>query len=412
MSDMSFAVLLPRATVALFVTDAEAQAHATALMTDWRFARVTFEIHDGNVDSAITHYAQNPSPELVLVQTDSIDESFPQKLEVLADHCSEHTSAVVLGPVNDVYLYRKLIDMGVTDYLVRPVAKDVLADVIAKALLSKIGASDSHLIAVVGSKGGVGTSTLAQSLAHIISGRLHHKTVMVDACGGASYLTVAMGLEPITTLSEAARAAQSSDQDAFKRLLSSVNDRLTILASGADGFLDDAISVDQFESILNRIVPVSPVIIVDLSGASAGIRRQTLARANDVVVVTTPSLPALRAARLLVQETKTIRGGSDKDIAVVLNRVGEAAGLEISKIDAESALEQKLSLTLPFDAKFYATLETSGKSLLDIKGGESLISTLMPLVHKSLRSGDSAQPADKAADENLLARLFGRIHGG
>ncbi len=409
MSDATpISVLLPRATVALFVTDTETQDHARHLATDWRFARVTFDIRTGTAEDAIAYYAQNPSPELVLVQTDTIDEGFPQRLEVLAGHCAEHTSAVVIGPVNDVYLYRKLIDMGVTDYLVRPIKRDVLSDVIAKALLSKIGASESHLIAVIGSKGGVGTSTIAQSLAHLISTRFQHKTVMMDACGGVSYLTVAMGLEPMTTLVEAARAAQSSDHDSFKRLLSTAHDKLTILASGADGFLDDLVNAEQFESILNRLVPTSPVVIVDLSSTSSALRRQTLVRANDVVLVTTPHLPALRAARLLLTETKTLRGGSTSDINIILNRVGESAGVEISKADIESALEQKMAAVLPYDSKFFANLETSGKSLMDVKGGEVFVNLLMAAIPKTLRSGDAPDKPDKKADDNLLSRLFGK----
>ena len=71
-------------------------------------------------------------PELLVVETRTIEDGFTERLEVLAGNCSDHTSAVVVGPVNDVYLYRKLIAMGVSDYLVRPIRKDVLAEVLAK----------------------------------------------------------------------------------------------------------------------------------------------------------------------------------------------------------------------------------------------------------------------------------------
>ena len=49
-------VLLPAARVGLYVLDAELREAARALVGDWRFARVTFDIHDGDVEDAIKAY--------------------------------------------------------------------------------------------------------------------------------------------------------------------------------------------------------------------------------------------------------------------------------------------------------------------------------------------------------------------
>jgi pilus assembly protein CpaE len=141
-----------------------------------------------------------------------MDESFMAKLEELASHCDEGTAAVIIGPVNDVYLYRQMIDMGISDYLVKPISSDVMAEVCAKTLIEKIGVKGSRLIAYIGAKGGVGTSLLGQTAALGVSQFMDQKTFLLDTCGGWSTLSVGLGFEPSTTLVEAARATDAQQR--------------------------------------------------------------------------------------------------------------------------------------------------------------------------------------------------------
>ena len=112
------AVLLPESSVAVFSKDQETLASARTLETDWRFARVVVGVEEGGIDSAILSYQEFESSDLLIIQTETMDDSFTAKLEELASHCDEGTAAIVIGPENDVNLYRKLIDMGISDYLV------------------------------------------------------------------------------------------------------------------------------------------------------------------------------------------------------------------------------------------------------------------------------------------------------
>ncbi len=163
--NQTISILLPNSTVAVYSKDQSTLQAARDLENDWRFARVNVQDEEGDVENAIEAYNDIGSPDLLIIQTDTIDDSFTGRLEELASHCSEGTSAIVIGPDNDVNLYRKLIDMGVSDYMVRPVTAPDLAAVIAKALVEKIGVTGSRLIAVLGAKGGVGASMLSQILA-------------------------------------------------------------------------------------------------------------------------------------------------------------------------------------------------------------------------------------------------------
>lgn len=403
-------VLLPAAKVALHVKDPEIREAAKLLAADWRFARIAFEINDGSIETAISIYESTPSPELVIVETSTIEDGFTDRLSVLAGNCSANTSAVVVGPVNDVYLYRKLIDMGVSDYLVRPVTKDVLIQVIAKTLIEKFGAPESRLIALVGAKGGVGTSTISEELARTMSTKLGEKTVIIDAAGGWSYLSVALGTEPLTNFNEIARLAVSTDDAAFRRMIFSPSDKLSVLATGADPMLDDTIGPDTYETIINRLMITYPVVIVDLSGAAASIKRMVVSRAHETVVVSTPSLPSLRAARTLMHEIKTSRGDSGDNVVLALNKVGQSPGVEVSKSDIEKALNKKAGMVLVYDEKLFSAAEAQGKSLADIKNSEAVSSAFLGFAQELMNTKQIAETkgVEKSLVNNFLSKFTGK----
>lgn len=377
-------VLLPAARISLFVKDEDIRQAALSLKEDWRFARVKIEVTDGDVDSAIEYYANHPSPDLVLVETLNMTDDFAGRLEILGGHCAETTAAVVVGPINDVYLYRKLIEMGVSDYLVKPLTRDVLASVFSKILTERLGAQHSKLIACIGAKGGVGTSALSYLLSDACGNLLQQKTIILDAAGGWSYLSVAMGGDTVTNLHEVARASASADKDSFSRMIIPVSEKLSYLGTGAEPLMEDSISAESFELIINRLMQTYPVVIVDLSAAAIDIRRNILARANDLIIVSTPTLSSLRSARGLLQEAKAIRGDKEDGLHIILNKKGTGSGFEVSEADMATALKIKPELVVPFLPKLFGASEAQGKPLSTISGSADILSDVKKFAEEKI----------------------------
>lgn len=400
-------ILLPSATVDLFLKDKETIAAAQSLQNDWRFARVKIRVQEGNVDVAAKLYAASPSPEIVMIEAETTDESFVARLTELSAHCEEHTSAIVIGPENDVNLYRRLTSMGVSDYLVRPVPEETLGDVIAQTLIEKLGAAGSRLIAVVGAKGGVGTSSLAQALAYGTSENLSQKTLLLDAAGAWSSLGVGMGFEPVASTAEAIKAVTARDMDSLRRMLYTVNDKLTVLATGTEPMLDVAASIGQFEDIVNTTMNNYPVLVADLSGAGPNLKKTLLTRAHEIIVVSTPTLASLRAARALMQEIKKLHGGQAQNIDLVLNMVGMAPGKEVPKGDIKTALDVEPEAIIPFDPKLFIGAENEGRKISSEKTGQDVITKLLPMIQKVVAGASVTASNDSEA--GLLGGLLGKI---
>lgn len=390
-------VLLPEARVAVYSTDQTTLESAKALKDDWRFARVFITVEEGDIETATAVYADQTSPDLLIVQTDHIDDVLTDQLEALANHCHEDTAAIVVGPENDVYLYRKLVEMGVSDYLVRPIPADVMADVVGKSLIERLGISESCVIAFAGAKGGVGASTLAQSFAVGVADLCKQRTVLLDASGGWSTLGVHFDCEPVATLSEAAQAARGDDEENFDRMVIALNSHMHVLAVGADSLLESSITSEDADALLDKLMAKYPVVIVDLSHATPELSKEVLIRANQIMLVTSPVLSALRLSRALAQEIKTMKGGSTEDIDLIVNMQGMDKANEVPVKDIEAAMEMKVSAKVPYSNDVFLKSETDGQTILQTKEGERLVrEILLPLAQKSLHVGASAgADADK-----------------
>ncbi|MGE4313694.1 MAG: CpaE family protein [Pseudobdellovibrionaceae bacterium] len=403
-------ILLPAATIGVFARDKTLKETVEKLVNDWRFARTTFEVIDGDVGTAMSRYKTKPAHNVILIETQSVDDTFVSQLEDLAQYCDETTAAIVIGHVNDVNLYRKLIAMGVSDYLVLPLGSDVLAEVMAKSMIDRLGASGSKLVACLGAKGGVGTSSIAQSLATGIAEFMDEKTFILDAAGGCSYLAVAMGGDPLTSLSAAAKASVASDKDSLKRMFLKPTHKLSVLASGGEGILETPVTTEGFEDILDAVLEEHPATIVDLSQAESNVMRVTLQRAHVIVIVAQATVQSLRNVRSLLQDIKDLRGGQDSEtqVKLVINMKGMFGDQEVPLSDIEKALNKKVDLVLPFDVKSFPTVEVTGQKIHEAKAVRPMAQKLAAMVENLFDARMKDEPDDAPAN-GILGSLLSKV---
>ncbi len=386
--------MLPMASVHVFSTEEHTQDVIASLSGDWRFGRVTLEVKGAGIDEAIALYDDSKSPTAIIIQTTDTGSEFREKLETLASKCAEGTSALVIGPVNDVQLYRQLTGIGVSDYLVHPVSLYDMAEAISRTLLNMLGASDSKLIAVIGAKGGVGTTNVAHLAAQISSEILGQKTVLLDAAAGHSTLWAQFGFSPTGTLVEAAKAAIDRDHDTLSRILMAVSENLTFLNTGAEPLLANTSQQKLFEMLLERMLAQYPVVIADLSATSPAIQAHVLSRANSALVVTTPTVNALSLTRTLIKEILSMRGQEQEGLRLIVNRKGEVPAFEVPEKDIADAVGIPVSAGIAHAPKQFLKAESEGQRPGDGAEGRKLMAALQPIMTEFLgvaTQGDSGQ---------------------
>jgi pilus assembly protein CpaE len=384
-------ILLPSSRVDVYALDDGTAGTVQKLAADWRFARVAMRIERAGMDAAVAHYAENPSPELLIIETNDISEAFIAKLGELAGVCGEGTDAVIIGPTNDVRLYRDLVGMGVKDYLVRPVAEKDMVGVIAKTLVEKRGLSNARLVAVVGGKGGVGATAIAQVLAWITGEKMKQKTLLMDLAGSNSTLGIAYGVEPSTSFSECVRIGASGSEDDMKRIVQQAGENLSILVCGGEPILNARPDPDAVETLVSRLLQKHPVVVVDLSGASRAVQKRILGLASEVVLVTTPFLSALRNTRTYMGEIKSVRA-SLAEVSLIVNMQGMAGGEEVPVKDISAALDMPVTAKIPYAPKVFMGSEASGKPVGQDKNAGDILRALAPVAARAAGVEAAAEP--------------------
>jgi pilus assembly protein CpaE len=368
--------LLQAATIECFWSQNYTADILSQLDKDWRFARAKVRLDKGDITDAIARYKHADSPDLLILEIDQPDGVFLKHLVSLAQVCGEQTAALIIGPENDISLYRQLRTLGVTDYLVRPVALADLIDAVTQIVTERLGRGQSMLTAVLGSKGGVGTTRLAQALAQSFAQFLHEKCTLMDGSAAGNPLLSAYGVKPVAGWQEAASLAQQASPDALQAMLHSVTSDLKLFAVGDDvGSLAAGLSADQFDQITDKLMQREAHIVVDV--AQHNLRAKAILKAQNLIVISTAEPVALKQTKILIDEIRTLRG-QDTPIFLIINKTKLLGGAESAEREIEAALGLKPFLILPFASDIFTAIEVAAPESM-VKAVQPIAEFLAPL---------------------------------
>ncbi len=116
--------MIIRISIGAFLLNPESVNAITALKEDRLFFRSTIDIHEGGIDAAVSHLANEQTPTLLIVETTADKDGMFEQLEALANVCDPDTRLLLIGAENDIELFRTLISEGISDYLISPVTMD------------------------------------------------------------------------------------------------------------------------------------------------------------------------------------------------------------------------------------------------------------------------------------------------
>src|SRR3977135_4505635 len=158
----------PRVSVQAFCETVETAAAVQSAGEDRRLGKAHLKIQMGGMVAAIEAYRTATARKVTILEPQASNDILPG-LDQLATVCDSGTRVVVIGRVNDVMLYRELVRRGVSDYVLSPV--DALG--VVRSICGLFSAPEAkavgRIIAIVGAKGGVGSSTIAHNVAWAIA---------------------------------------------------------------------------------------------------------------------------------------------------------------------------------------------------------------------------------------------------
>ena len=393
---------VPRISIHIFCERTDTAATAEDAARDRRMGRASTAVMMGGLAAAVEQYQNQPTPSLVIAESQDHGPTLIHLLDRLAEVCDPGTKVVVIGGHNDIALYRELMRRGVSEYLVPPLRTLPLIRAITTLYSDPSAPFIGRQMAFCGARGGVGSSTVAHNLAYTLSERMQTNTVIVDFDLPFGTAGLDFNQDPLQGVADALSQPDRLDPVLLDRMMARCTDRLSLFAAPATLDDDYEISSEAFEEVASKIRTTAPYIVLDLPHLWSNWMRKVLLTADDVVITASPDLACLRNAKNIVDLMRQTRP-NDAPPWLVLNQVGVPGRPEIPIKDFSAALGLEPALVMPFDPKLFGHAANNGQMIEEMAEQSKPAAGLRQLAQLLARR--EAPPPPK---RSMFAGLFKR----
>ena len=206
-----------------------------------------------------------------------------------------------------------------------------------------------RMIAVFSSKGGCGTSFIATNIA----AALNQPTVLVDLNLQAGDLPLFLGLEPKYSIADMVENRARMDDSLLSSYITPHSSKLSLLAAPREADSADEIEPEHVFEALERLRESYDYVVLDPQHTFDAITLAALDQADDIVLVLTLDIPAIRSAQRALEIFDRL-GYTRKKVRIVVNRWSKQIDLDLQQV--ERFLKEKVT---GFVSSDYQTAVTS-----------------------------------------------------
>ena len=365
----------------------------------------------GGLRNAVQSLSITASPNILMVDLSESGDPL-NDINGLAEVCEPGTVVIAVGQVNDVRLYRDLVASGIHDYLLKPLSPGQIRDALiqAQAVFSQPRQTDAstakrHIsTAIVGTRGGVGASMLATSLAWLFSTDHKMPTALLDLDVHFGTGALSLDLEPGRGLTDAIENPSRIDGLFIERAMIRANDNLSILSAEAPinaPLMTDGTAFVQLEEEFRQAFEMT---VIDLPRNMLINFPHLMADVNVVILATEFTLASARDAIRILSWLKA--NAAHVQTFVIVNKV-QPQNQEISRADFEASIERKVSFILPYDLKGASNAAKLGQTFAEANRSTKSGAVVRQIAQSVLGIGDVEEtaPVVMGGKKSLLGKL-------
>ena len=358
-----------REPFAAYLTDdgSQAAAQAVAAQRGWS----TSNIRKGGLAAALRLLGVAPPARFMIVDIEGLP--IEEAESGLTELARLGASVMVLGTVNDVNYFRRIMRTGARDYLTKPVDLDTLSEIFVRLEQPGDGVTPKgRVVGILGARGGVGVTTIAINTAFIMAERLGRRTALVDMDIYAGNIALALDIEPTRGLREAFDDPERVDETFLQNAMAKFGKSLHVLAT-EEAFDDTVRMTDEKVLMLADTIRANfDMAIMDIPRHFVMREPALFSRFDDIVVVGELTLQSLRDCNRLMK-LMAVRNRQAK-IHVVANQV--PAKPDVTVKEFEAGLEAKLRCVLPHDPKTLTRMTLKGQPLVSGDAKHKIVADL------------------------------------
>jgi pilus assembly protein CpaE len=356
---------VPRISIHAFCEFPDTGASLQRAGADRRLSKAHLTVQLGGISAAVEHYNGQVTPNLLVVETKLNGQDALAELDRLAEVCDPATKVIVIGRVNDVELYRELMRRGASEYLVAPLSPLQLIEVISSLYLDPGATPIGRVVAVVGARGGVGSSTLAHNIGWCVAEELNINTTIVDLDLPFGTVGLDFNDEASQGVCDALQAPERLDDVLLDRLLLKRGERLSLFTAPAALERDYDATPEAYESVIDVVRQSTPFVVLDMPHGWQPWLKASLLSADEIVIVATPDLTSLRNAKNIFELVRSARP-NDAPPRVVINQVGVPKRPEIPAKDFAETMGVEPSSVIPFDPAVFGQAANNGQMVIEL----------------------------------------------
>jgi pilus assembly protein CpaE len=308
------------------------------------------------------------NPDLQIFEINGAPEDFNRVQSGLTS--GEFHEIFLTSEKTDPEMLMQAIRIGVKEFFPQPLKKSDVEQALKRfkerrAYAAPVSCQKSgQLISVVGSKGGVGTTTIAVNLAVALAEQENHSVAILDMNTLFGEIPLFLEISPKYHWGEITKNIERLDETFLTNVLSKHSSGIHVLPS--PGYLNghQSPTPDIMSQLLDVMRCMFDEVIIDCGQSTEETSLKAIQKSDEVLLISVLSLPCLANTNKLLRSFVDLGFLTKKSIKVVLNRYIKKG--EISLQDAQKGIDHDIFWIIPNDYGTTMSAINSGKPLSEI----------------------------------------------
>jgi pilus assembly protein CpaE len=328
---------------------------------------------------------------VVIADVDAADETELQALERLLARIGGSPPVVAVTPSFDENVARRLMQLRVADFLVKPVPPVELVRACARAAKSSgnnnsaanADLTEAQIFTFLPAVGGAGVTTLAVQTAMLLLGsgaRGKTSTCLVDLNLQHGTCADYLDIEPRLNLSEIEPRPERLDRQLLEVMISQHASGLAVIAAPNRPAEMRLFDPDVVTRLLDLVSSHFDYVVFDMPRTWFSWTDSVLLGSNKLFIVSETTVPSLRHAKQLVDAIRERLGEGPKPQVIINRFVQKMFSTGLRRSDIQQALGEAFLACVPNDYALVREAIDRGVPLEDVKKGNQITLELKKLV--------------------------------